>query len=122
MKKIFWEIIFSMILVALSTFLIYGYLAGFRDFWDSQFVWSVILTFGLGVVSFGYFHQGWKVKKSNDASEVSIILPVAVFMVQCVLFVKGVFYGDWSLIAGALMVNSGVVFDIYQILHVGKNH
>jgi len=120
MSKIFKEILITVLFVALSTFLFYGYLAGIHKFWDAQFIWSAVLALGWVVVALGYFHQGWKVHKMSDASEVSIVLPIAVFVVQCVLFIKGIFYGDWSLVAGALMVNSGVVFNIYQIIRVGK--
>lgn len=71
---------------------------------------------GWVIVSLGYFHQGWLVHSGKNAEHVSIVLPVAVFSVQCILFVKGIFYGDWSLIYGAVIVNSGVVFSLYQII------
>jgi len=75
-----------------------------------------MLALGWVIVSLGYYHQGWLVHKSKSAEHVSIVLPVAVFMVQCILFVKGIYYKDWSLILGAVMVNSGVVFSLYQII------
>ncbi len=80
--------------------------------------WSVILAFGWIVVSLGYYHQGWLVHKSKSAEHVSVVLPIAVFLVQCILFVKGIYYHDWSLILGAIMVNSGVIFSLYQIVRV----
>ncbi|MEK7479967.1 MAG: hypothetical protein AAB665_01615 [Patescibacteria group bacterium] len=37
------------------------------------------------------------------------------FFRKRILFIKGVFFNDWSLVFGALIVNSGVVFCLYQI-------
>ncbi|KND48896.1 MAG: hypothetical protein AB200_00515 [Parcubacteria bacterium C7867-005] len=116
MKKIYLEILFSALFVALSTIFIYGRLIGFDVFWNSQFLWSVILSIGWVVVALGYYHQGWLVHTSRSADHVSVVLPTAVFIVQCILFIKGIYYGDWSLIIGAVMVNSGVVFSLYQIV------
>lgn len=70
------------------------------------------------VVSLGYYNQGHLVQKSKSASHVSVMLPIAAFVVQCVLFVKGIHYKDWSLVLGALVVNSGVLFSLYQIYKV----
>ena len=118
MKKIHWEILFSALLVAFGTLFTYGRLSGFSIFWNSQLLWSVALSVGWVVVALGYYHQGWLVHTSKSAEHVSIVLPVAVFIVQCILFVKGIFYNDWSLITGAVMVNSGVAFSLYQIIKV----
>ena len=85
-------------------------------FWNAQSIWSALLIVGWVIVALGYYHQGWMVQKSKSSKNVSIVLPVAVFVVQCVLFVKGIYYSDRSLIIGALLVNSGVVFSVYQIL------
>ncbi len=74
-----------------------------------------MLAIGWVIVSAGYFHQGWLVRKDGSSDHVSILLPSVVFLVQCVLFVKGVYYADWSLIAGAIMVNTGVLFSLYNI-------
>ncbi len=115
MKKIHLEIIASIIFVFVSTFFVYKYLSGVGAFWDSQMFWSVILTLGLSVVSFGYYHQGSIVHKNKSAKGISTVLPFAAFTVQCILFVKGIYYHDWSLIIGAVLVNSGVVFSLYQI-------
>lgn len=118
MKKIHFEIPVSVLFVFISTFFVYKYLADLSVFWNSQIFWSVVLALGWVVVSFGYYHQGWLVHKSKSAEHVSVVLPVAVFIVQCILFVKGIYYEDWSLILGAVMVNSGVVFSLYQITKV----
>jgi hypothetical protein len=118
MKKIHLEILVSAFFVAFSTIFVYGRLAGYAVFWNAQFFWSFALAVGWVIVSLGYFHQGWLVHTGKSAEHVSIVLPIAVFIVQCILFVKGIFYSDWSLITGAVMVNSGVVFSLYQILKV----
>ena len=117
MKKLFLEIFFSILFVFATTLFVYGKLVGINNFWDAQNIWSIILALGWIVVALGYYHQGYIVHKSRSASHVSIILPSAVFVVQCVLFVKGIYYKDWALIFGALVVNSGVVFSLYQITH-----
>ncbi|MEX1027285.1 MAG: hypothetical protein WD049_04660 [Candidatus Paceibacterota bacterium] len=116
LRKTFIEILAGVAFVLIGTLLVYTFVEDFAAFWQSQFVWSVILIILWTVVSLGYFHQGWLVFRSGSADHVSVILPAVVFLVQCVLFVKGVYYEDWSLIAGALLVNSGVVFSLYQII------
>lgn len=116
MLKLVTEIVASTLFVAVSTFVIFNQIGNVSVFWDAQFLWSVALAIGWVVVSFGYFHQGWLVREGKSASHVSIVLPSAVFIVQCILFVKGIYYDDWSLVAGAIMVNSGVIFSIYHIL------
>ncbi len=118
MKKLFLEIFSSLIFVFIGTLLVYKQLVGVGDFWNAQNIWSIILALGWIVVALGYYHQGYIVHKSKSASHVSIVLPIAVFIVQCVLFVKGIYYKEWALIFGALIVNSGVVFSLYQITHV----
>ncbi|MEX1014023.1 MAG: hypothetical protein WDZ80_02580 [Candidatus Paceibacterota bacterium] len=115
MKKIFFEIIVAILFVSIGTFFTYNQLQQVDSFWDSQFLWNIGMMICWTVVSIGYFNQGWLVYTRNDAEGVSIILPIAVFFVQCILFVKGVYYEDWALIAGALLVNSGVIFSLYQI-------
>lgn len=114
MKK-FFEIIGVLTFVVGGTYLAYNGLADIPTFWQSQTFWSVVLIIGWVVVSFGYFHQGWLVHRDHSSAHVSIILPATVFVVQCVLFIKGVYYTDWSLIGGAILVNSGVVFSLYNI-------
>jgi len=115
-KKTLIEVLGATLAVLIPTAVIVSYLIGIETFWSAQTVWSIILAFGWAIVAGGYFHQGWLVHESSDPSDVSIILPSAVFVVQCVLFVKGIYYGDWSLVWGALVVNSGVFFNLYQIL------
>lgn len=118
MKKIYWEISGALLFVFGCTALLYGQIAGFHFFWDAQAVWSVILIIGWILVSIGYYNQGWMVHTKKSAESVSLALPCIVFIVQCVLFVKGIYYHDWSLIFGAVVVNSGVIFSIYQIVRV----
>lgn len=120
MKKVIIEIIAGVIFVLAGTYLVYINIEDITLFWQSQLVWSIILAIGWAVVSLGYFHQGWLVYKEKRADHVSLVLPATVFVVQCVLFVKGIYYGDWSLISGALMVNSGVTFSLYQIIKYKK--
>lgn len=120
MKKIILEILVSVILVFIPTFFVYKQLASISSFWSAQSLWSVILTIGWVVVATGYYHQGWLVHRTGNSRDVSIILPATVFFVQCVLFVKGIYYDDWSFVWGALIVNSGVLFSLYQILKSRK--
>ena len=120
MKKIVFESVISVIFVFISTFFAYQYLAGNASFWNSQLFWSILLAICWVVVAAGYYHQGWLVSSQGTAKDVSMILPIAVFIVQCVLFVKGIYYHDWSLIWGAVVVNSGVVFSLSQILKVRR--
>ncbi len=116
MRKIHFEVLITTLFVLLGTMFVYSRLSNLSVFWSSQMIWSTILALGWVVVSLGYYHQGWIIHKSKSSEHVSIVLPIAVFVVQCILFVKGIFYHDWSLIAGAVMVNSGVVFSLYQIV------
>ena len=114
-KKLLLEILFTAGLVLIPTFFVYNYLVRIPSFWNAQNIWSIILAVGWVIVASGYYHQGSLVHARKNAQNVSIFLPIAVFFIQCVLFVKGVYYKDWSLIWGALIVNSGVVFSLYQI-------
>ena|SRR3989344_516120 len=116
--KLILEIILSAALVLIPTAFIFSRLVGIPSFWDAQFLWSAGLAMCWAVVAGGYYHQGWMVRSSQNARNVSWVLPAAVFVVQCILFVKGVYYRDWSLVWGALVVNSGVVFSFYQIARV----
>lgn len=120
MKKIFLEILLSILFVVFSTIFVYGRLAGFNVFWNSQFIWSIILAIGWVIVSLGYYNQGWIIHNSKSSLHVSVVLPIAVFVVQCILFIKGIYYHDWSLIVGAVLVNSGVVFSLYNIIKFKK--
>lgn len=119
MKKLILEFSLSIVLVFIPTFIVYSILNDFPSFWDAQTLWSIILAIGWIVVAAGYYHQGWLVHKGKSAAHVSIVLPSAVFLVQCVLFIKGIYYSDWSLIWGAVVVNSGVIFSVYQIITNG---
>ena len=114
------EIALSIIVVLIPTAFFYSGLSGIPSFWSAQTAWSTALVICWLVVAAGYFHQGWLVRKKRDARDVSLVLPVAVFFVQCILFVKGIYYGDWSLIVGALVVNCGVVFSFLQIMRARK--
>lgn len=115
MKKIVIEVLACALFVLLGTLLAYGGLEGLMNFWSAQNIWSTLLMFGWVIVASGYYHQGWLVHKGHTAAHVSAVLPSAVFVVQCILFIKGVYFDDWSLIFGAIVVNSGVVFSLYQI-------
>lgn len=119
-NKILFESTLSVLFVFVGTYFVYGYLKPVTYFWDAQNIWSLILAIGWTVVSLGYYHQGWLIHKSHDTSNVSIVLPIAVFFIQCILFIKGVHYSDWSLIWGAMIVNSGVSFSIYHIIKYRK--
>lgn len=116
MKKVHWEVLAITLFVVATTFFLYRYLLPMEFFWSAQNLWSAILALGWVIVTIGYYHQGWMIQKGGGADHVSLLLPSAVFIVQCVLFIKGVFYNDWSLVSGSVMVNSGVLFSIYQIV------
>lgn len=116
MRRIFFEILFTAVFVLFGTLVFYGKLDGFISFWSAQNIWSALLMFGWLIVASGYYHQGWLVHKGHTALHVSAVLPSAVFVVQCILFIKGVYFNDWSLMFGAVVVNSGVVFSLYQIV------
>ncbi len=115
MKRVFLEIIVGVAFVLAGTYIAYWFFSGDTLFWSAQQFWSAGLILCWCIVAGGYFHQGWVIHKAKSATHVSFILPIAVFIVQCILFVKGIYYHDWSLIVGALMVNAGVVFNLYQI-------
>lgn len=115
--------VFSVALVVLTaTFFIYKELQPFEAFWSSQFLWSAVLAACWVVVASGYYHQGAIVRHDHNAEHVSMVLPIAVFFVQCILFIKGIYYNDWSLIWGAVVVNSGVIFSLYQIVVFRYKH
>lgn len=120
MRKVYWEILASVVFVLGGTYLVYGQLKSNTAFWDAQSIWSAALIFGWTIVAAGYYRQGWIVHHRHTAANVSLLLPSAVFCVQCLLFIKGVFFYDWSLIIGALIVNSGVVFSLYQIINAKR--
>lgn len=120
MKKIMLGIFLSVVIVVISTFFVYSHLRWFPLFWNTQSVWSAILALCWILVAAGYYHQGWLVHKEHTSKDVSLVLPCTVFIVQCILFVKGIHYHDWSLVFGALIVNSGVMFSIYNIVKVKR--
>lgn len=120
MKKLITEIVISIALVLVPTFFIYKQLSSVDYFWDTQLAWSIALIICWIIVAIGYYHQGWLIRKERNSQDVSLILPIAVFFVQCILFVKGVYYKDMSLILGAILVNSGVLFSLFNILKFKK--
>lgn len=120
MKKFFTELIVVIIVVVLGTWIVYWYLADVGSFWSAQHFWSLALMVCWTVVALGYYHQGWIIHRDRSAKHVSKILPATVVLVQCILFVKGIYYKDWSLVIGAVLVNSGVIFNLYQIWHTRK--
>ncbi len=115
MRKIHLEILAAVLFVFGCTAFFYNNLANISTFWNAQNTWSAVLIVGWILVSIGYYHQGFMVRSGKTTIAVSLALPIIVFIVQCVLFVKGIYYHDYSLIFGAVVVNSGVVFNIYQI-------
>ena len=115
MKRLYWEILLGAVFVLGGTFLVYNMLKNVHDFWTTQNLWSAILLVCWAIVAGGYWNQGSIVHKAHSASHVSMVLPATVFVTQCVLFVKGIYYHDIALTVGALMVNSAVVFDLLQI-------
>lgn len=116
MKRLHLELVFITLFVIGGTSLTYWLLADAFNFWDNQEFWSLALLVCWGVVSLGYYRQGWIVHKAKSATHVSLFLPIVVFIVQCILFIKGIHYHDYALIVGAILVNSGVAFNIYQII------
>ena len=115
-NKAILETIISVLFVFVGTYFVYGYLKSISSFWDAQNTWSVVMAVGWVIVSLGYYHQGWIIHKGHNAKNVSPLLPTAVFFIQCILFIKGIYYHDWSLTWGALVVNSGVSFCLYHII------
>lgn len=122
MKRIHAEILIAIIFIVLGTFFVYNFLFGVQSFWHSQNIWTAGLLVGWCIVAGGYWNQGWMVRESKSATHVSLILPINVFIVQCILFVKGVYYQDVALIFGAIIVNSAVIFNIYQIMRFRKKN
>jgi len=114
--RFYFEIVFSLLFVTVATMLIYGKLQQVSVFWKAHMFWSYALMLCWIIVAAGYYHQGWLVRKDHNAAHVSLILPIAVFFVQCILFVKGINFGDWSLVVGAVLVNSGVLFSLYHLM------
>ena len=114
--RFYFEILFSLLIVTVLTMLVYNQLVGIDEFWNAQMLWSYALMLCWIIVAAGYYHQGWIVRKDHSSAHVSLILPIAVFFVQCILFVKGIHFRDWSLIVGAVLVNSGVLYSIYHIV------
>ncbi|MEK7582830.1 MAG: hypothetical protein AAB483_00260, partial [Patescibacteria group bacterium] len=122
--RFYFEILASLLIVTVLTVVVYGRLVGIEKFWSADMFWSYALMLCWIIVAAGYYHQGWIVRKDHTAAHVSLILPIAVFFVQCILFVKGINFNDWSLIGGAVLVNSGVLFSLYNIIksRLRKNH
>jgi hypothetical protein len=120
LKKLHLEIALVVVFVLGSTTLFYWWLAQHAVFWTAQNFWSIALLVCWGIVAFSYYRQGVMVRNAKSSSHVSLLLPIVVFVVQCILFVKGVYYKDYALVVGAVLVNSGVVFEIYQILSLKK--
>ena len=120
LKKFIAELVTVIAFVVAGTWIAYWNLVNIGPFWDAQKFWSVALMICWTAVSFGYYHQGWIIHRDQSTEHVSKILPVTVLLVQCILFVKGIFYHDWSLVVGAVLVNSGVIFYLYQIWQAKK--
>ena len=119
MRRFYLEMVLAVAFVVGSTLGMYHWLSGIVAFWNAQIFWNIALLICWAIVAFGYCRQGWIVRKARSALHVSVMLPAIVFIVQCILFVKGIYYNDFALIVGAVLVNCGVVFDLYQIWRVG---
>ena len=87
MKRIILEVLITAAFVFIPTFFFYRQLAPIAQFWNAQFAWSAVLVFLWIIVATGYYHQGLLVRKKRHARSVSLMLPIAVFFVQCVLFI-----------------------------------
>lgn len=122
MKRLHIEILLGILFVAGGTLTVYNLLAPVGSFWSAQNIWSTLLIICWCVVASGYWHQGFIVREAKSSTHVSLMLSVTVFLVQCILFVKGIYYKDISLIIGAVVVNSGVIFNIYQIIRFAPKH
>ncbi len=85
---------------------------------DEKTIWSILLMFCWIIVSLGQINQGMKIKKNKNIENISIFLPTTVFIAQTILFVKGLSYGDWSLIIGAVVVNIGTMFNVFNFLKI----
>lgn len=86
-----------------------------------QLIWSCLLAVCWIVVAYGQYTQGKKVRRNRSARNVSIYLPLAVIFAQSILFIKGLYYIDWSLIFGAIVVNGGAFYNLYFLLKF-RNH
>ena len=111
----------SMVLVLGGTYVAYGWLAHSAAFWDAQSIWSIGLIIGWGVVAIEYYRQGWMIHHARTLVNVDALLPSTIFVMECILFVKGVFFDDWSMVVSALIVNSGIAFYLYQIIMIKRN-
>ena len=110
----------SALFVLGGAYLVYINLESNAAFWDAQHIWSIGLIIGWSVYSIEYFRQGWILHHARTSDNISLLLPSTYLVMQCILFVKGVFFNDWSIIASALIVNSGVVFYLYQALQAKR--
>ncbi|MEK7479965.1 MAG: hypothetical protein AAB665_01605, partial [Patescibacteria group bacterium] len=112
---VYWEILASVIFVLGGTFLAYGQLSDTAAFWNAQSVWSTALIVSWTLIAAAYYYEGWLIHHGRSQANISAVTPALIFVAQCILFIKGIFFNDWSLVFGALLVNSGVVFCLYQI-------
>ena len=110
----------SAVVVLGGAYLVYSNLEQNTAFWDAQHIWSIGLIIGWSVNSIEYFRQGWILHHAHTSDNISLLLPATYLVMQCILFVKGIFFQDWSIIASALIVNSGVVFYLYQALQAKR--
>lgn len=116
MRKVHWEILVSVVVVLGGTYLVYNGLAHNAYFWDAQRIWGMGLIVGWTVLSIEYFRQGWIIHHARTSANISVLMPSTYFILQCILFYKGVFFNDWTIIISSLIVNSGVVFYLYQVI------
>lgn len=83
--------------------------------WD---IWSVGLEICWLAVAYGWYAQGKIVQQKGDYSNVSLKLPFIMFSTQCFLLAKGIYYDDWSLISGCILVNTAIVYALIQVTKV----
>jgi hypothetical protein len=82
----------------------------------AQGFWNAALIITSVAVALGHWRQGMIVYKAKSATHLSLALPCAVFVVQIILFIKGIYYRDLALIISAVVVSAAVLFDICQII------
>ena len=110
MFLVYWEILASVIFVLGGTFLAYGQLSDTAAFWNAQSVWSTALIVSWTLIAAAYYYEGWLIHHGRSQANISAVTLSAHLRRAMHSFIKGIFFNDWSLVFGALLVNSGVVF------------
>ena len=71
MRKVYWEILASVIFVLGGTFLAYGQLAGTAAFWNAQSLWSIALIICSAMIAGGYYYEGWLIHHGRSRANIS---------------------------------------------------